>query len=66
MCCSAGSPRHCRSAEPIADLAPAENREHHDLVPLLANFLDNDVGAFDQFVRSGVEADAAHAGKPGC
>jgi hypothetical protein len=42
-----------------------EDREHHDLVPLLANFVDDDIEAFDELVRPGIKADAAMRANPG-
>ena len=35
--------------------------EHDDFVVLLANFVDDDVGAFDEFVGPGIETEAAHS-----
>jgi hypothetical protein len=39
--------------------------EHDDFVVLLANFVDDDVGAFDEFVGPGIETEAAIRAKPG-
>ena len=35
--------------------------EHDDFVVLLANFVDDDIGAFDEFVGPGIETEAAHS-----
>ena len=42
-----------------------ENREHHDLAPLLPNLINYNVWPFDQLLRPRVDADATHASKPG-
>ena len=35
--------------------------EPDDFVVLLANFVDDDIGAFDEFVGPGIETEAAHS-----
>jgi hypothetical protein len=46
-------------------LRAMHNGEHHDLAAVLVDLVDDNVGIFDKFVRSGVQSRTSHIGKFG-
>jgi hypothetical protein len=37
-----------------------QNREHLDFAAIIVDFIDNDLGVFDQFTRSGIKSRPSH------